>query len=143
MRAVVCVRRTAGEYVAGGKPAASFTRCVAGQGARFGIVPGAAFQARDDVSGNTWTLEGRAVAGGLEGSSLDFVVSYISEWYGWAAYHPATGKGVLLRNPARLTGNSGRHTSGTELTYHVNDDRLLVLGSGANRSYSYRPRRQR
>ena len=60
-----------------------------------------------------------------------------------ADYDPATGKVVLRGNPARLTSDSGRHTSGTELTYQVNDDRLLVLGSGANRSYSYRPRRQR
>ena len=60
-----------------------------------------------------------------------------------ADYDPATGKVVLSGNPARLTSDSGRHTSGTELTYQVNDDRLLVLGSGADRSYSYRPRRQR
>ena len=60
-----------------------------------------------------------------------------------ADYDPATGKVVLRGNPARLTSDSGRHTSGSELTYQVNDDRLLVLGSGANRSYSYRPRRQR
>ena len=60
-----------------------------------------------------------------------------------ADYDPATGKVVLRGNPARLTSDSGRHTSGTELTYQVNDDRLLVLGSGADRSYSYRPRRQR
>ena len=60
-----------------------------------------------------------------------------------ADYDPATGKVVLRGNPARLTSDSGRQTSGSELTYQVNDDRLLVLGSGANRSYSYRPRRQR
>ena len=60
-----------------------------------------------------------------------------------ADYDPATGKVVLSGNPARLTSDSGRHTSGTELTYQVNNDRLLVLGSGADRSYSYRPRRQR
>ena len=60
-----------------------------------------------------------------------------------ADYDPATGKVVLRGNPARLTSDSGQHASGTELTYQVNDDRLLVLGSGANRSYSYRPRPQR
>ena len=60
-----------------------------------------------------------------------------------ADYDPATGRVVLRGNPARLTSDSGRQTSGTELTYQVNDDRLLVLGSGADRSYSYRPRRQR
>ena len=60
-----------------------------------------------------------------------------------ADYDPATGKVVLRGNPARLTSDSGRRTSGSELTYQVNDDRLLVLGSGANRSYSYRPRRRR
>ena len=59
-----------------------------------------------------------------------------------ADYDPATEKVVLRGNPAQLTSESGRQTSGTELTYQVNDDRLLVLGSGASRSYSYRPRRQ-
>ncbi len=59
-----------------------------------------------------------------------------------ADYDPATEKVVLRGNPARLTSESGRQTSGTELTYQVNDDRLLVLGSGESRSYSYRPRRQ-
>ncbi len=60
-----------------------------------------------------------------------------------ADYDPAAGTVVLHGNPARLTSDSGQRTSGSELTYRVNDDRLLVLGSGANRSYSYRPRRQR
>ena len=60
-----------------------------------------------------------------------------------ADYDPAAGTVVLRGNPARLTSDSGRRTRGSELTYRVNDDRLLVLGSGANRSYSYRPRRQR
>ena len=60
-----------------------------------------------------------------------------------ADYDPGAGKVVLSGNPARLMSDSGRQTSGTELTYQVNDDRLLVLGSDADRSYSYRPRRQR
>ena len=45
----------------------------------------------DEQTGFTWNLEGRAVAGTLKGQSLSFVTSYLTEWYGWSAYHPHTG----------------------------------------------------
>jgi hypothetical protein len=43
-----------------------------------------------DSSGTTWDLRGRAVAGPLKDSQLVFVTSFVTEWYGWAAYHPET-----------------------------------------------------
>ena len=33
---------------------------------------------------------GKAVDGPLKGASLTYVFSFISEWYGWSAYHPET-----------------------------------------------------
>lgn len=43
-----------------------------------------------DASGTQWDWTGRAVAGPLEGAQLDYVTSFVTEWYGWAAYHPGT-----------------------------------------------------
>ncbi len=44
----------------------------------------------DTTTGTTWSLEGETLEGELEGHSLDFVTSYITEWYGWSAYNPST-----------------------------------------------------
>ncbi len=43
---------------------------------------------RDRETGSRWKLQGGAVSGPLVGESLTFVSSFISEWYGWSAYHP-------------------------------------------------------
>jgi hypothetical protein len=43
----------------------------------------------DDL-GTTWNLDGLAVSGPAEGSQLGYVTSFVTEWYGWAAYHPTT-----------------------------------------------------
>ncbi len=40
----------------------------------------------DDLGGS-WGLDGS----GTGGRSLRFVTSFVTEWYGWAAYHPDTG----------------------------------------------------
>jgi hypothetical protein len=44
----------------------------------------------DRQTGSRWTFWGKAVEGPLAGSSLDFVQSYIEEWYAWYTTHPAT-----------------------------------------------------
>ena len=74
-------------YDAPANAAIAFSRQVDGQEAEFEAVAGDAFLARDSVTGTLWDFSGRSVAGG---DSLDFVTSYLSEWYGWSAYHPAT-----------------------------------------------------
>jgi len=43
-----------------------------------------------DHQGNSWNVSGRSISGPLEGTQLTFVTSFVSEWYGWAAYHPET-----------------------------------------------------
>lgn len=45
----------------------------------------------DDETGTTWNQEGVAIDGRLAGRSLEFVTSFITEWYGWSAFHPGTG----------------------------------------------------
>ena len=74
-------------YDAPANAAIAFSREVDGQEAQFELVTGDSFLARDSVSGTLWDFSGRSVAGE---DSLDFVTSYLSEWYGWSAYHPAT-----------------------------------------------------
>lgn len=43
-----------------------------------------------DDQGNTWDTNGLAISGPDAGAQLPFVTSFVSEWYGWAAYHPDT-----------------------------------------------------
>lgn len=44
----------------------------------------------DDNTGSIWDLTGSATSGSLAGEQLDFATSFVTEWYGWAAYHPDT-----------------------------------------------------
>ena len=46
---------------------------------------------RDESTGSFWDIHGTAIAGPFAGTSLTFVPSFISEWYGWSGYHPETG----------------------------------------------------
>lgn len=43
-----------------------------------------------DDAGNAWDISGTAINGPLAGTNLLFVTSFVTEWYGWAAYHPDT-----------------------------------------------------
>ena len=58
-----------------------------------------------------------------------------------AEYDPRIERLVLTGAPARLKSGNGSETRGAKLTYHVADDRLVVLGSDADRAYSYKPER--
>ncbi len=53
-----------------------------------------AFRAEEGVilddGGSTWGLDGKALSGPLAGRQLVFATSFVTEWYGWAAYHPDT-----------------------------------------------------
>ena len=77
-------------YDAPANAAIAFSRQVDGQEAQFELVAGDSFLARDDVSGTLWDFSGRSVAEAESATSLEFVTSYLSEWYGWSAYHPDT-----------------------------------------------------
>lgn len=45
---------------------------------------------RDEETGSTWDVLGRAVAGPLEGSRLELAESVDTFWFSWAAFHPET-----------------------------------------------------
>ncbi len=77
-------------YDAGAESAIAFSRVVDGQTATFERVDGSQFLVRDNETGSTWDITGQAVSGPALGGSLAYVASYISEWYGWSAYHPST-----------------------------------------------------
>ena len=59
-----------------------------------------------------------------------------------AEYYPATEQVKLKGRPAHVTDATGSVTTGAELTYQVNDDRLLVSGQADDRAYTLRRRRQ-
>ena len=48
------------------------------------------YEVRDRATGSLWDVHGRAIEGAYGEARLEFVPSFISEWYGWSAYHPQT-----------------------------------------------------
>jgi hypothetical protein len=48
------------------------------------------FAIADRQTGSRWNAQGEAISGTLKGNVLEFVPSFISEWYGWSGYHPET-----------------------------------------------------
>ena len=77
-------------YDAAANAGIAYSRSLDGEIARFERAPGASFLAVDSISGSLWDFSGRSVSDEHAGSALDFVTSYLSEWYGWSAYHPDT-----------------------------------------------------
>ena len=77
-------------YDAESNSATAFSRVIDGQEAQFELAGSDPFLARDDVTNTTWNITGAGVAGEAEGDALGFVIAYVSEWYGWSAYHPDT-----------------------------------------------------
>ena len=69
----------------------AYSRRLNGQVLEFFNGPSEGFDLRDRDTGSIWNAQGEAVSGPLDGSTLSFVPSFPSEWYGWSAYHPDTG----------------------------------------------------
>jgi hypothetical protein len=76
-------------YDADARTGIAFSRVLDGRALEFaGGARDGRLELRDLETGSTWDLRGRATSGPLAGKTLDFVPSFISEWYGWSAYHP-------------------------------------------------------
>jgi hypothetical protein len=76
--------------IAGGRDIGStgvFSASVAGRAFSFQAVAGGF---RDDQTGSTWNLLGRAVAGPLNGSALCPIVHVDTFWFVWAVFLPRT-----------------------------------------------------
>ncbi len=69
----------------------AYSRRLNGQVLEFYNGPPQGFDLRDRNTGSVWNVHGEAISGPLDGSTLSFVPSFLLEWYGWSAYHPATG----------------------------------------------------
>ena len=68
----------------------AFSRVVDGVTLEFEKAPGSGYSLRDRATGSLWDISGRAFEGPMAGKLLTFVPSFITEWYGWSAYHPDT-----------------------------------------------------
>lgn len=56
-----------------------------------------------------------------------------------AEFDVAASEVVLVGRPARILMPDGTESEGASLTYRIAGDRLLVLGQGEERAYTYRP----
>ena len=72
------------------KTGMAYLRHLDGETLEFYSVSQEKYGVRDRETGSSWDVHGRAVDGVHEGARLDFVPSFISEWYGWSAYHAET-----------------------------------------------------
>ena len=68
----------------------AFSRVVDGRVLEFYNDTNEGLELRDRATNSTWEIQGLAIEGSLKGTKLDFVSSFISEWYGWSGYHPET-----------------------------------------------------
>ena len=68
----------------------AFSRVVDGRVLEFYNNTNEGLELRDRATNSTWEIQGLAIEGSLKGAKLDFVSSFISEWYGWSGYHPET-----------------------------------------------------
>ena len=67
----------------------AYSAVVDGETLEFDVVDGRYVDATDSV----WDQTGAAVSGPLAGTQLEYVTSFVTEWYGWAAYHADTAIG--------------------------------------------------
>ena len=66
----------------------AYLRQVDGQVLEFDNVMEDGFEIKDRATGSSWDIHGRTANGAYGEVRLEFVPSFISEWYGWSAYHP-------------------------------------------------------
>ena len=75
-------------YDTGSRTGVAYLRQIDGQTLEFYNASGDGFEIRDRETGSLWDVHGRTADGAYGEARLEFVPSFISEWYGWSAYHP-------------------------------------------------------
>ena len=86
----------------------AYLRDVRGQTLEFYNAAKKGFEIRDRETNSMWDVRGRLVQGVHRETKLEFVPSFISEWYGWSAYHPES-KLYRVEPQARLNQPSSGH----------------------------------
>lgn len=74
----------------GSSTAAAYSRCVDGTTLGLASVEHDGETAMKDTEGTVWNARGEAVAGPRKGAHLTSLRAMITDWYGWAAFHPKT-----------------------------------------------------
>ncbi len=77
-------------YDSAARTGVAYLRQFDGQVLEFYNVSEDGHEIRDRETGSLWDVHGRTVEGAYGEARLEFVPSFISEWYGWSAYHPET-----------------------------------------------------
>ena len=75
-------------YDAAAKTGLAYLRLFDGQVLEFYNGSKDGYELRDRATASLWDLHGRTAEGAYGEARLEFVPSFISEWYGWSAYHP-------------------------------------------------------
>ena len=73
-----------------GRTGLAYSRLVDGRPLTFYNASQNGLELRDRETDSVWNSHGSATEGPLAGAALEFVPSFISEWYGWSGYHPET-----------------------------------------------------
>ena len=77
-------------YDAVSRTGLAYSRVVDGEALEFYNASTTGLELRDRGTESLWTTSGKALDGPLAGASLAYASSFVSEWYGWSAYHPET-----------------------------------------------------
>ena len=88
-----------------GRTGLAFSRTLDGQVLEFETSDGGLFT--DKATGSTWNVSGQALEGPMTGAQLEYLPSFVTEWYGWVAAHPkprftTTSRHLNLSVPAGL-----------------------------------------
>ncbi|MCH8990056.1 MAG: DUF3179 domain-containing protein [Chloroflexi bacterium] len=77
-------------YDSAARTGVAYRRQFDGRTLEFHNVSEDGYEFRDRETGSLWDVHGRTAEGAYGDARLEFVPSFISEWYGWSAYHPET-----------------------------------------------------
>ncbi len=95
------------------------------------------FAAQDSANGQR--LEKGVARGQVRITQKNPAASGVRQGFGQTAVYEPPAELVRLNGaPARVIDEAGNETRGPQLTYRLNDDRLLVQGSDDDRAYSLR-----
>ena len=75
-------------YHSSDRTGVAYLRLFEGQSLEFYNASKDGYEVRGRATGSLWDTHGRTSDGAYGDARLEYVPSFISEWYGWSAYHP-------------------------------------------------------